>query len=371
VKPYDVVIVGAGIAGASLAAELAAHASVAIVEAEAHPGYHATGRSAAFWSETYGGPKVQPLTTASGPWLANPPSAFADTSFLTKRGEMHVARAEDQPLVESFLEAFGNGSVQIERLTRREIDMSCDFFRPEWDRALSVPSCAEIDVAALHQAYLRMAKRDGAALFCHSPLSSAHYRNGRWCIEAGAMSLTARILVNASGAWADDVAVIAGTRPVGITPYRRTILQVQLDRDVPKAIPLILDIKGGFYFKSDGHTGLWLSPHDETMSPAIDVAPDELDVAQAIDRFEAACTATVKTVRRKWAGLRSFAPDRLPVFGFDTAQPGFFWFAGQGGFGIQTAPAAAKLAASSILGTTPEAMIAGIDADRYAPSRFT
>ncbi len=370
-KQFDVVIIGAGIAGASLAAELAGHMSVAVIEAEAQPGYHATGRSAAFWSETYGGPIVQPLTTASGPWLDKPPADTSDMGFLIPRGELHIARGVDHPFVAAFAETFGSADIELQHVNRREIELTCDFLKPEWDHGISVPSCAEIDVAALHHAYLRKAKRDGAQLFCQSPLRAADIQAGRWRIDARGTMIGAGLIVNAAGAWADEVAVLAGAAPIGITPYRRTILQVQLDRKVPKTIPLVLDIRGGFYFKSDGGTGLWLSPHDETASAAVDVAADELDVARAIDRFEQASVATVKTVTRKWAGLRSFAPDRLPVYGFDPANPNFFWFAGQGGFGIQTAPAAAKLAAAQILRQAPDPIVANIDAERYAPSRFT
>jgi D-arginine dehydrogenase len=371
VTHYDVAIIGAGMAGASLAAELGSGVSVALIEAESQPGYHATGRSAAFWSETYGGPFVQPLTSASGPWLAAPPPDFHDAGFLSPRGEINLGRDHDASVLDDFVAEFGGGAVVLERMDRTAIDAKCDFLKPEWDRAIAVPSCADIDVAALHQAYLRQARRAGTALLCKSVLTGARFADGRWLLEASGNRMTAGLLVNAAGAWADTVATIAGVQPLGITPYRRTMLQVTLDRDVPKDLPLLLDIRGSFYFKSDGGGGLWLSPHDETPSPAVDAAPEELDVALAVDRLENASTAKIRAVTRKWAGLRSFAPDRLPVYGHDPRMPGFFWFAGQGGFGIQTAPAAAKLAASLILGSAPDAMIAGIDPERYAPGRFT
>ncbi len=370
-KHYDVAIVGAGMAGASLAAELAGTVSVGILEAESLPGYHATGRSAAFWSETYGGPWVQPLTSASGVWLANPPPAFSETGFLSPRGEIHLGRASDLDRLEAFAAEFDGTGVVMDRLDRAHIDAVCDFLGPHWQHAIAVPSCAEIDVAALHAAYLRQARRAGAELLCDTSLGSGHRADGRWRLETSRGVMTADILVNAAGAWADAIAGLSGAHALGISPYRRTMVQLELDRQVPKSLPLLLDIRGHFYFKSDGGGGIWLSPHDEIPSPATDAAPEELDVAIAIDRFEKATTAKVRLVNRKWAGLRSFAPDRLPVYGFDPRISGFFWFAGQGGFGIQTAPAAAKLASALLLGNTPDAMIADIDQERYAPHRFT
>jgi D-arginine dehydrogenase len=179
----------------------------------------------------------------------------------------------------------------------------------------------------------------------------------------------AATIVNAAGAWADDVARLAGVRPIGIAPYRRTVAVLRVDPPAPADLPLVLDINGGFYFKPDAGR-LWLSPHDEIPSDPCDAAPEELDVALAIDRFMAATDWRIAAVERRWAGLRSFAPDRLPVYGFDPDERGFFWFAGQGGFGIQTAPAAARLAAQVLLGLGADALTARIDPAAYAPARF-
>lgn len=370
-KHYDVAIVGAGMAGASLAAELAGHASVIILEAEAQPGYHATGRSAAFWSETYGGPHVQPLTTASGPWLQNPPADFHDGGFLTVRGEVNLGRAQDQQALEAFTSNFHASPIVLERLDRGGIEARCDFLKPDWDRGIAVPSCADIDVAALHHAYLRAAKKRGAELRCSSAIHSAGYAHGRWTLATQSGLVAAKLLVNAAGAWADEVAIVSGLAPIGILPFRRTMLEVTLDRRVPKSLALHIDIQGSFYFKSDGSGGLLLSPHDETATSPHDVSPDEIDVALAIDRFERIAEARVVKLRHKWAGLRSFSADRLPVYGFDSRNPAFFWHAGQGGFGIQTAPAAARLSAQIILGRSPDEMTRNIDAERYVPARFT
>jgi D-arginine dehydrogenase len=350
----DIAIVGAGMAGASLAAELAPHAGVALLEAEAQPGYHATGRSAAFWSETYGGPGVQPLTTASGP-------ALRDGGYLQPLGALHVGQERDRAAVDAFLAEFAGSGVELRPV---EPGALVPGLRPEWTLGVLEPSCSYIDVARLHGDALAAARRAGATVLTDAPFRAAT-RDGVWRLEAGAHRVEAGLLVNAAGAWADAVAEVAGAAPLGIRPYRRTVAQLRTEPPAPEGMPFVVDIAGGFYFKPEAGGRLWLSPHDETPADPGDAAPEELDVAIAIDRFERVVDWRVAAVERRWAGLRSFAPDRLPVFGFDPAVPGLFWCAGQGGFGIQTAPAAAALCAALIRGDTP-----AIDPERYAPGRF-
>ena len=362
-RTYDVAVIGAGMAGASLAAELVPHASVLVVEAEAMPGYHATGRSAAFWAECYGGPGVVPLTLASGGYLR-------DHGMLSPRGAIHLARAEDEPAVEAFMADFADSGARIERLGRAAIERSVPGVRPEWIEAVAEPGCADIDVAALHQHYLSLARQHGAELRVNARLESVEREGAAWRFSLGAAGeARVAVLVDAAGAWADEVAALAGARPLGITPYRRTVIQLRSEPAPPDDLPLVLDISGRFYFKPESGR-LWLSPHDETPSSPSDVAPEELDVAIAIDRFERAVDWRVAAVERKWAGLRSFAPDRLPVYGFDPQREGFFWFAGQGGFGIQTAPAAARLGAQLLLGLPRDAMTEPLDPASYAAARF-
>lgn len=357
---FDVAIVGAGIAGASLAAELAPHARVLILEGEDTPGYHATGRSAAFWSETYGGPGVQPLTTASGP-------ALRAGGFLEPLGSLLIGRAEDSAAIDAFLADFAGTAVPLERVDPAAFVPG---LRREWTLGVLESTCAYIDVAALHAAALRTARSHGAQLVTGAPLHAAE-RHGRcWRLQTGAGAFDAAILVNAAGAWADEIARLAGVAPIGIRAYRRTIAQLRTDPPPPAGMPHVADISGNFYFKPEAGGRLWLSPHDETLVDPHDVAPEEIDVALAIDRFESVVDWRVAAVERRWAGLRSFAPDRLPVYGFDARVPGFFWCAGQGGFGIQTAPAAAMLAASVLLGTKPDPAVAAIDPGTYAPGRF-
>ena len=321
-------------AGASLAAALAPHAAVLLLEAEARPGYHSTGRSAAFWSESYGGPLIQPLTTASGPFLAG-------QDFLTPRGAIHIADAGGERALDALAGEFT--TVPMRPLGRAALEAAIPGLRPGWERGLAEPSCADIDVAALHAFYLR-----GLELVSDARLLRARRDAGRWRIETAAGDFEADVLVNAAGAWADEVAVRCGAAPLCIRPYRRTIAQLRLDPPAPPELPLVVDASGRFYFKPEAGGRLWLSPHDETPCEAGDCAPEEFDIAIAIDRLATVVDWRVERVEHKWAGLRSFAPDRLPVYGF--AEPGFFWCAGQGGFGIQTAPAAAALAAALLLG---------------------
>jgi D-arginine dehydrogenase len=356
---HDVAIVGAGMAGASLAAAIGPRARVLLLEAEDMPGRHATGRSAAFWSETYGGPAVQPLTTASG-------AALHAGGYLTPLGSLHVGRAEDEARVERLLTDFAGSGVELSR-----VDPAAHVpgLRAEWVHGVREPSCAYIDVAALHADYLAAAKAAGTELQTDAGLLSAERRGGVWHLETRAGPFSARVLVNAAGAWADPVAKLAGVAPIGITPYLRTMVQLRTDPPAPGGLPHVVDIAGRFYFKPEAGGRLWLTPHDETPSAACDIAPEEWDVAVAIDRLEKVVDWRIEAVERRWAGLRSFAPDRAPVYGYDAVVPGFFWCAGQGGFGIQTAPAASALAAALLLGEgdVPE----GVDAERYGAARFS
>ncbi|MDQ3481948.1 MAG: FAD-binding oxidoreductase [Pseudomonadota bacterium] len=358
----DVVIVGGGIAGASLGAELTSHRAVTILETESQCGLHSTGRSAAFWLESYGGATVAQLTTASRAFLATPPSEFSDAGFLRTRGDLHITRGElpdIPPPIETHI------------VEREELERLVPGIRPEWRRALFEPGCADIDVAALHAAYLRAFRQAGGQVRTSARFRSTERSGGGWNIslEDGS-TLDAGIIVNAAGAWADEVAIAASVPPLGIAAKLRTMVQLRVGRSGLRDLPLIDDAEGTFYFKGEGDRTIWLSPHDEIDSDPCDAAPDELDVAIAIDRFQRVVDWPVEAVERRWAGLRSFAPDRVPVYGFDPASPGFFWCAGQGGFGIQTAPAAAKMAAALLLESAPDGMVEQINPEPFSPARF-
>ncbi|RYD44639.1 MAG: FAD-binding oxidoreductase [Sphingomonadales bacterium] len=366
----DVLIVGAGIAGASLAAALAPWRRVMLVEAEDAPGYHATGRSAAFWHESYGGVGVQPLTNASLETLASPPPEFSDHSFLSPRGALTLGQRSEAAAVDAFTTEFAAQGVDVVRMSGAEVARHIPGLRPEWSEAAYEAACSDIDVGGLHAAYLRAAKRAGATLVTRAPLRRARRVSEGWDVELDDGQVRAALIVNAAGAWADEVAAACGVAPVGIQPYRRTVMQVRLGVPVPADLPLVIHVGGEFYFKGQSEGRIWLTPHDETPTAPHDAAPEELDVALAIDRMQSVVDWPVVAVERKWAGLRSFAPDRLPVFGVDRSEGAFIWCAGQGGFGIQTAPAIAALLAAELGAPPLEGAIGRVDPAPYAPTRF-
>ncbi|KPF93812.1 FAD-dependent oxidoreductase [Novosphingobium sp. AAP83] len=359
---FDVAIIGAGMAGASLAAECAPYARVLLVEAEETPGYHTTGRSAAFWEETYGGTGVFPLTTASGRFLR-------EGGYLAPRGALNIGRAGDRDKVEAFVETFSALGATLHLQDRVALEQRVPGLRDDWVVGAWEPECADIDVAALHQHYLAAFKRTGSVLRVRARVEQIEREGEGWRIAWNGGEARCAVLANAAGAWADQVAVQAGAKAVGVKPLRRTIVQLRTDPVPDDALPLTLGINEDFYFKPQGGR-LWLSPHDEIPDVAGDAAPEELDVAIAIDRFEQVVDWKIAALERRWAGLRSFAPDRLPVYGFDAQVPGLFWFAGQGGFGIQTAPAAARLGAQLLLGLPRDDLTDRIDAAVYSPARF-
>ncbi|WP_424770846.1 NAD(P)/FAD-dependent oxidoreductase [Pontixanthobacter sp.] len=360
---HDFAIVGAGIAGTSLAAELSTTSDVVMLEAEDHPGYHATGRSAAFWEECYGGPDIVPLTLASE-------RALRAGGFLNRRGALYIGRGSDHAALDSFMQRFAETGATISRIGQSDIAAHIPGIRSEWTGAIWEPACCDIDVGGLHAEYLARARRQRAVLHTRFRMAGAARSDGIWTIRStsGAM-VRAQQLVNAAGAWADEIARLAGCKPVGITPLRRTVIQLRVDRQPPADMPLVLDIGGSFYFKPEAGR-IWLSPHDEAVSQPCDAAPEEMAVALAIQRLGEVTDWRVQAVERKWAGLRSFAPDRLPVHGPDSHNPDFIWFAGQGGSGIQTAPAAARLVAAQMLGNTVPDDLVQINAAQYASRRF-
>jgi D-arginine dehydrogenase len=350
-------IVGGGIAGVSLGAEVAARRRTLIIEAEEHCGYHATGRSAAFFLESYGGPVVARLAAASHDFLAAPPDEFAENGFLHPRGALHLSRGH-WPEVPS--------GVNASRVDREELEQRIPGIKSGWIRGLFEPSCADIDVAGLHSAFLRKFRRAGGTVRTRSALRAARRQGDRWIVSlADGSEIGASVLVNAAGAWGDSVAESCGASRLGLTPKRRTMVQLRVGRSRLRDLPLINDADGNFYFKGESDCSIWLSPHDEVDCEPCDAAPEEVDVATAIARFEEVVDWPVEHVERSWAGLRTFAPDRLPVYGFDADVPGFFWCAGQGGFGIQTAPAAARLAAAQLLGEESD-----LDPAPFSPLRF-
>lgn len=359
----DIVIVGAGIAGAGLAWALAPRRRVILAEAEDTPGYHTTGRSAAFFAETYGGATVQPLTTASKTFFEDPPIGFTETALVRPRGALHVFPASARDRAEAMFAAM-KSVAGVHFLSQAEaLDRVPGLAANRIAGAVYDTACADLDVAALHAAYLKGARSSGAEVLTSAPLKAARHGAG-WMVQLGKRAVKADILVNAAGAWGDKVAEIAGVSQIGLQPKRRTIAVAETDTPSNPDAPLVLTVPENLYFKSEGH-GYLISPADETNSAPTDAQPDAEDIARAVDRFERLTGQTVNRVRHKWAGLRTFAPDRAPVIGFDAQVPSFFWSVGQGGWGIQTAPAWTQLAADAIL----DAANTGID-PRYRPDRY-
>jgi D-arginine dehydrogenase len=349
-QQIDFVVIGGGIAGASAGAELAAHGRVAVLEREDQPGYHTTGRSIALYSRAYGNAVVRTLAAAAGPFLANPPAGFAEHRLLSPRGILYFARADQSAAVEQAYEAWRQYAPDLSIVDSERARDLVPVFRDGYlDSAVFEADAADIDVGALHQGFIRQLRERGGALVTGAEVTAMERVMGTWRLTTPAGDFAAPVIVNAAGAWADDIASLAGVLPAGAIPMRRTV--VTFDPPEGMAIerwPAAIDIDEEFYFKPDAGQ-LIASPADETPSPPCDAQPEELDVATAIDRFERATTHTVARVNRKWAGLRTFAPDRLPIVGPDPDADGLFWLAGQGGVGIMTSPSMARLAADLIV----------------------
>jgi D-arginine dehydrogenase len=366
---FDVVIVGGGIAGASAAAFLAPSRRVAILERESHPGYHSTGRSAALFSETYGNATVRALSRASRPFLFDPPAGFAAHSLVTPRGSLYVARTDQLQDLEAFQTDDVTGVVR--RVSGQRAKELCPLLKDGYAAAaVFEPDSSDVDVHALHQGFLRMARAHNAQVFTDAEAASLEFVKGRWDVHTPIGHFRAPVVVNAAGAWADTIAASAGAAPVGIVPYRRTAMVIDPPAEyATAAMPLTIDAAETFYLKPDAGL-LLLSPADETPTPPCDAQPMEIDIAIAVDRITSATILDIKHIRRKWAGLRSFAPDRSPVVGFDPDAHGFFWLAGQGGYGIQTAPAMGQLAAALIRREALAGELERFDCASVSPSRF-
>jgi D-arginine dehydrogenase len=367
----DVIILGAGMAGASLAAELAPHRQVLLMELEDQPGRHATGRSAAMFFESYGNDTVRALTRASRVYLEHPPEGFADVPLMSPRAAMLVADAEGLPRLEAL---YGGADAPggMQRLTPAQALAQVPILRPEWLAGAFIDgSGCDMEVAAIHQGYLRVARRASAQLLLGADEMTLQRSGGLWTVRSRAGEARAPLLVNASGAWADAVARQAAAAPIGLQPYRRTAMTIAAPAEHDsRHWPMVIDVDETVYFKPDAGQ-LLLSPANEDPMDPCDVAPEELDVAIAVDRFQTLTTLPVKRINHRWAGLRSFVADRSPVAGYDPQAEGFFWLAGQGGYGIQMAPALARAAAAMLLGQSLPADIAaqGVRVEDLSPAR--
>jgi D-arginine dehydrogenase len=369
----DVIVVGAGIAGAAAAAHLAQHRSVVLLERESQPGYHSTGRSAALFTETYGNRAIRTLTGAGRAFYEAWAEGFAEHPILKPRGALMFAMPGQEAALDAAWEDLSSLDPRVRRLDAAAARAMVPVLRPDCVvSAVFEPDAMDIDVHELHQGYLRRLRQRGGLMVTDAEVRGLAHDAGSWLAATQAGDFVAPIVVNAAGAWADALAALAGLAPIGLIPKRRTALTIAPPAEVEIAAwPMTLDVAESFYFKPDAGK-LLVSPADETPMPPCDVQPDELDIAIAIDRLMRATTIEVTRVERKWAGLRSFVADKTTVCGFDPLAEGFFWLAGQGGYGIQTAEGMARCATALIDGGSlpPDIAAKGLDAATLSPARF-
>jgi D-arginine dehydrogenase len=370
---FDFIIIGAGMAGASAGYELAAHGRTLILEQEDQPGYHTTGRSAALYAETYGNATVRALTTGGKGFYLSPPSGFAAHPLLLPRGVVFIGRADQRGSLDRFLEEVAGPRSNIRRIGTAELEAQVPVFQPGYlaDAVLD-PDAMDIDVHGLHQGYLRGLKARGGQVLIDAQVRRLSRQADLWRVESKAGLFQARVIVNAAGAWADEIGALAGAKPIGLVPKRRTAIQFRPPAGIDIARwPTVIDADEQFYFRPDAGK-IMASPADETPMPPCDVQPEDLDIAILIDRLEKVVTMPIPRIENSWAGLRSFVADKTPVVGYDEQAEGFFWLAGQGGYGIQTAPGIARLVAALALRQPVPADLAalGVTEDALSPLRL-
>jgi D-arginine dehydrogenase len=374
-QDFDFAIVGAGIAGVSAAYHLAPHARVIVLEREQVAAYHTTGRSAALHSETYGSAEIRAITVASGRFYRKPPPGFTDHPLLTPRGALIAGRTDQQAAMQKAAADYARLVPSVRWLDPAETLSRQPLLKPAAAAGGAIFEEAEdMDVAAIHGGFLKGARAAGAVLRLDAEVATLERRNGTWKIGLrDGESVAAANIVNAAGAWADVLAELAGATPVGLVPKRRTAFTFDAPSGVDLThLPMVIDFDETWYIKPE--VGQFLgSPADETPSPPCDAQPEEMDVAIAVERIETATTLKIRRIKNKWAGLRSFVADKNLVVGYDPAVDGLFWLAGQGGYGIQTAESAGRLAASLALGKGMPGDIAGlgVSAAALSPARFT
>jgi D-arginine dehydrogenase len=366
-----VLVVGGGIAGVSVAHYLASDADVTLIEREESLAYHTTGRSAALYFENYGATPIRPLSKASRAFFERPPSGLVDQPLLARRGALTIADEEQLGRLEVALEEGMAAGTRVERIDTAEVRRHCPVVRPEAAVAgIWEPDAADMDVAAIHQAFVRGLRRRGGAIRTETELMEGEETESGWRVALTGGGWDGDIIVNAAGAWGDVVADRCGIAPLGLQPKRRTAFMVTAPPD-SAGWPLVVDVDQTFYFKPDG-VQLLCSLADETPSPPCDARPEEIDVARAIERINGVTDLGLRSVRSQWAGLRTFVADKSMVIGPDPAQPSFVWLVGQGGTGIQTAPGAGELAAALALGAEiPDALLSlGVDEVALSPARL-
>lgn len=369
---YDFIVIGAGIAGASAACELAGQGKVLLVESETQPGYHSTGRSAALFTRNYGTALVRRINALSEPFFRSPPAGFVDGPLLRPRGSLAVAGPGEEAALDAVLSS-STGDDPVVELAVEEALVMVPFLRPERvSRAVFEPGVSDIDVAALLQSYLRGFKQRGGQVLTGAAVTALLHEDGAWTVSTGKGTWQAKTLINAAGAWADEIGVLAGASRIGLVAKRRTAIIVDATPGYEVCrLPCVDFASTDAYIKPDGGK-LMASPGDATPTPPQDVQPDEMDVAVLADWIERETLIPVRRISHSWAGLRSFVSDDSPVVGYDPVVPDFFWHAGQGGFGIMMAPALARAAATLCLtGTLPaDFTSSGVSSVDLGPARL-
>ena len=369
----DFLIIGGGIAGASAGYFLAERGRVVVLEREESLGYHSTGRSAALYTETYGNAAIRALTVCSGPFFRTPPDGFTEHPLLSPRGVLISAPAEGEAKFQAALAEARRYAPTVRLLSPDEALRFCPALRPDWARfAFHEPDAMDMDVHAIHQGFLRGIRARGGTVVTAAEVLAIKRNGSDWTVTTRAGEFSAPIVINAAGAWADEIARLAGVRPVGLVPKRRTAFIIDLPTGTDAAAwPIVSDVDETLYFKPEAGR-LLVSPADETPIPPCDVQPEELDIAEAAHRLETRTRLTVTRVVRKWAGLRSFVRDKTMVVGHAPEAPGFVWLAGQGGYGIQTSPSMGRVAAALATGSDLPADLTarGLAAGDLLPDRL-
>ena len=369
----DFIVVGAGIAGASASYELQQHGSVALLEREPLPGQHTTGRSAAFLVDSYAGPVVGKLTRAGRSFFEQPPEGFTDIPLVTPNSVLLIGREDQRASLDAALVKGREAGAELHEISVAEAKTICPVLREDYVAgAVAEPSAMHIDVAGLLEGFLRGFRQRGGEISTKAEVTRLEKKGDVWEVDAGGETYRAPIVVNAAGAWCDVLGGLAGARPIGLRPLRRTAITF----DGPKGTdtrswPLVIDADEDFYFKPEG-AQLLASPCDETPSEPCDTSPEDYDVALAADHVQRSTTLEISHIRNSWAGLRSFVEDRSIVIGMDAERHGFFWLAGQGGFGIMTSPSAARATAGLIVnGTLPASLqTIGLTPAMLSPERL-
>jgi len=375
VEAVDFIVIGAGIAGSSAAAELSSKGRVVLLERESQPGYHTTGRSAATYEPGDGNEKVRRLILSSGPFLKNPPASFCDRSLLSPRGILCLFCEGQDDLFKESRDTITTVTDDFTVLGRDEIQGVVPVIDPDYAvKAIHAHIAQDIDVHALHQGFLRQMKRQGGVLIVNAEVEGISRSNGGkdWLVSSRAGEFRAPVLVNAAGAWCDVIAEMSGVTPIGLEPRRRNAVLVNLPDGIdPSSWPMTYGPDPSFYFKPDAGR-LMVSPADSIPSAPCDARPEDIDIAIAIDRLETATTLTVQRPEHTWAGLRSFVADEMLVAGYDADAAGFFWLTGQGGYGIETSPAMAAITSALVSGDAfPDSIAAfGLSAEDLSPLRL-